>query len=79
MKLALAMMLALAACGSPPKAESPLVPEGPDTPEACCCKTFPMTSDNGKPVFAMTNRMECSTQQGECMHDVQCQKTATDQ
>jgi hypothetical protein len=77
MKLVLALTLVLAACGGiQPKRESPIVNEGSDTPESCCCKSNPLTSDDGKPVFNMTNRMECSSQQGECMPDVQCQKAS---
>jgi hypothetical protein len=76
MKLALAVMLGLAACGGgKPRPESPIVNEGSDTPESCCCKSNPLTSDDGKPVYEMSNRMECSAKQGECVPDVQCQKT----
>jgi hypothetical protein len=76
MKLVLAMMLVLAACGGPkPKPESPIVDEGSDNPESCCCKSNPLTSEDGKPVYEMSNRMECSAKQGECVPDVQCQKT----
>ena len=80
MKLALAVVLGLVACsGIKPKKESPLVNEGSDVPAECCCKSNPATSEDAKPVFAMTNRMECSSQQGECVADVQCRKTAADQ
>ena len=76
MKLVLALALALAACSGPkPKPESPIVPEGSDTPETCCCKSNPLTSEDGKPVYEMANRMECSTKKGECVDDVQCNKT----
>ncbi|HET7506154.1 MAG TPA: hypothetical protein VFK02_34280 [Kofleriaceae bacterium] len=76
MKLVLAGLLALAACsGIQPKKESPIVKEGSDVPETCCCKSNPLTSEDGKPVYAMTARMECSTQKGDCVPDVQCQKT----
>jgi hypothetical protein len=75
MKLALAMTLALAACGGPkPKHESPIVNEGSDVPESCCCTSHPLTSEDGKPLYEMVNRMECSTKQGECVPDVQCKK-----
>lgn len=74
MKLALGCALVLlAACGGPkPKPESPIVNEGSDTPENCCCKSFPLTSEDGKPAFEMAPRMECSSRQGECVPDVQC-------
>lgn len=73
MKLVLAMTLALAACSGPkPKPESPIVNEGSDVPENCCCKSNPLTSEDGKPVYGMLNRMDCSTTQGECVPDVQC-------
>lgn len=68
-----ATLLALAACsGVQSRRESPLVNEGSDTPETCCCKSFPLSSEDGKPVFEMTPRMECSVRQGECVPDVQC-------
>jgi hypothetical protein len=80
MKLVLAMTLVLAACGgTKPKPESPIVNEGSDTPENCCCKSNPLASDDGKPVYDMTNRMECSSKQGECVPDVQCQKIQPEQ
>lgn len=75
MKLVLAMTLVLAACGGPrPKPESPIVDEGSDNPESCCCKSTALASDDGKPAYDMANRMECSARQGECVPDVQCQK-----
>ena len=73
MKLPLVATLLLAACGGPQaKPESPIVNEGSDTPETCCCKSFPLTSEDGKPVYEMAPRMECSTRQGACVSDVQC-------
>ena len=73
MKRALVLLVMLAACGGPkPKKESPIVNEGSDVPETCCCKSFPLTAEDGKAAYAMTPRMECSTKQGECVPDVQC-------
>ncbi len=78
MKLAVVTALVLAACGgTQPKPESPIVNEGSDTPETCCCKSFPLTSDDGKPVYEMQPRMECSAKQGECGPDVQCHASPT--
>jgi hypothetical protein len=71
--VALSLVLTAACGGGPkPKGESSIVPEGSDTAEHCCCKSTPMTSEDGQPVFEMANRMECSTKQGECVPDVQC-------
>jgi hypothetical protein len=79
MKRALVAMLVIAACGGPrPKKESPIVNEGSDTPETCCCKTFPLAAEDAKPAYTMTPRMECSTTQGECVPDVQCRKTTAE-
>ncbi|GEM_PF-2447929 len=61
------------ACGSAPKKESALVNEGSDTAPTCCCKTIPVTDDKEiTPQYAMAVRMECSTSNGECVDDVQC-------
>jgi hypothetical protein len=77
MKFVLAILLAgmaSGACGAgpQPKRESPIVDEGSDTPVNCCCKSFPLSSENGKPVYESAVRMECSAKQGECVPDVQC-------
>jgi hypothetical protein len=73
MKLALAMVLVLAACTGPkPKPESPIVNEGSDVPEHCCCKSTPLSSEDGKPVYDVANRMECSAKQGQCVAELQC-------
>jgi hypothetical protein len=73
--LIIAWSLLPAACGPAPRPEGPIVKEGPAVSDTCCCKTSPMTSIDGKPVYeAGANRMECSTQQGTCVDDVQCQK-----
>lgn len=78
MKSAVALALVLAACAgnTKPVHESPIVNEGSDTPESCCCKVTPITSDDGKPHYDMTPRMECSAQKGECVPDVQCQRAS---
>jgi hypothetical protein len=68
------LVLAAAACGPAPKPEGPLVKEGSAVPEVCCCKSTPLSSVDGLPVYeANTGRMECSTKQGTCVDDVQCQ------
>ena len=67
-----AVEIIVAACGgNQPKAQQP-GNEGSAMPENCCCKSNPATSEDGKPVYEMANRMECSTKQGECVDDVQC-------
>ena len=50
-----------------------MVNEGSDTAPTCCCKTVPATAEKEiVPNYAMAGRIECSTQQGECVDDVQC-------
>jgi len=66
-------IVALVACGGPKKgSEHAIVPEGSGTPETCCCKSTPATSEDGKPVYETANPMECSTKQGDCVPEVQC-------
>jgi len=74
MRVITGLVLVLAACGGPQaKKESALVNEGSDAAPTCCCKTIPKTAEKEiVPNYAMAGRMECSTQQGECVDDVQC-------
>jgi hypothetical protein len=74
MRTLVAMMLVAAACGGPKsKQESALVPEGSDVSTTCCCKTIPETAEKEiVPNYAIVGRMDCSTQKGECVDDVQC-------
>jgi hypothetical protein len=73
--MALAFVL-VAACGGPKKkTDNAVVNEGSNTPDTCCCKSNPLTSEDGKPVYEVGNRMECSSKQGECVDDVQCNKS----
>ena len=64
----------LAACSGPQKKpEGAVVETGSDTPETCCCKWTPQVSEDGRPQFeGNSNRMECSSRQGECVDEVQC-------
>ncbi len=74
--LAVAMLVA---CGGPKKGtDHAIVPETTQTPETCCCKSNPMTSEDGKPVYEMANPMECSTKQGDCVAEVQCASQKTE-
>jgi hypothetical protein len=73
MRILVASIILAAACGTAPKKESSLVNEGSDQPPTCCCKTIPVTAEKEiVPVYAMEGRMECSTKNGECVDDVQC-------
>nr|HEX4315771.1 hypothetical protein [Kofleriaceae bacterium] len=70
--LLVAAGIVVAACGGPPKKTADIAPTG-SASDTCCCKSTPMTSDDGKPVYeGNLGRMECSTKQGECVSDVQC-------
>ena len=74
MRILAGLILVVAACGGPQaKKESAIVNEGSDTAPTCCCKTIPQTAEKEiVPNYAMSGRMECSTQHGECVDDVQC-------
>ena len=73
MRILVGLIALTAACGGPAKKESSMVNEGSDTPPTCCCKTIPVTAEKEIiPVYAMAGRMECSTSNGECVDDVQC-------
>jgi len=77
MRTLLALIVIAAACGgAPPKKESSMVPEGSDTGDHCCCKTQPLTSEDNKPLYEMSGRMDCSSKHGECVPDVQCNASA---
>lgn len=63
----------MAACSGPPKKQSAVSNEGFDVPATCCCKTFPVTAEKELvPAYVMEPRMECSTKNGDCVDDVQC-------
>jgi hypothetical protein len=73
MRMLLALLALAAACNAPkPRPESPIVNEGSAVPEACCCKSSPLTSEDGRPVYEPIARMECSARQGTCVDDAQC-------
>lgn len=75
MRTVIALVFVVAACGgSKPKQESAVVNEGSAVPDTCCCKHTPIASE-GVPVYEDSNRMECSSKQGDCVDEVQCQKS----
>ena len=73
MRMLVASLVLAAACGGPKsKTETSIVPNS-EVPDHCCCKTIPETAEKEiVPVYAQMGRMECSTKQGECVDDVQC-------
>jgi len=76
MRNLIAIVLLAAACGGSQSkpTESAIVNEGSAAPETCCCKSQPLTSEDGLPAYEVGNRMECSSKQGTCVDDVQCEK-----
>ena len=76
MRILLALAFVAAACGggTKKKSEGAIVNEGSGASDTCCCKSNPLTSEDGKPVYQEGNRMECSSKQGECVDEVQCSK-----
>jgi len=77
MRILIALTLFAAACGgTKPKKESSLVTEGSDQSPNCCCKTIPQVGEKEIiPNYDMRARMECSSANGDCVDDVQCNKT----
>jgi hypothetical protein len=77
MRIVVASLVSLAfvaACGGTQKEhENPLVEGGSDVGPNCCCKTVPDSAEKEiVPNYAMAGRMECSTQHGQCVDNVQC-------
>jgi hypothetical protein len=73
MRILVASLLMAAACGGPKTKNESAIVEGADVPATCCCKTVPETAEKEiVPVYAMVGRMECSSQHGDCVPDVQC-------
>jgi hypothetical protein len=77
MRISIALVFLAAACSGPKtKPEGPLVKEGSAMPDACCCKSTPIASEDAKPLYEMANPMECSSKQGTCVDAVQCTTTS---
>ncbi len=73
MRILAATLVMAAACGSPQTKHEGAIVQGSEAPATCCCKTMPDTSEKEiVPNYAMVGRMECSTQHGDCVDDVQC-------
>lgn len=72
MRILFAVTAFAIACGSSTgKKESSIVES--DVPQQCCCKTLPTTAEKEiVPVYAQAGRMDCSSQHGDCVDDVQC-------
>jgi hypothetical protein len=70
----LVSLVFVAACGGTQKEhENPIVEGGSDVSPTCCCKTTPDTAEKEiVPNYAMAGRMECSTEHGACVDNVQC-------
>jgi hypothetical protein len=76
MRILIAMIVFAAACGgTKAKPESALVTEGSDQAPTCCCKTLPAVGEKEIiPIYESKGRMECSTANGDCVDEVQCNK-----
>ncbi|HEY5922557.1 MAG TPA: hypothetical protein VIV11_12840 [Kofleriaceae bacterium] len=77
MRILIALTVFAFACGgTKAKPESALVSEGSDQSPTCCCKTLPTTAEKEIiPNYELKNRMECSSANGDCVGEVQCNKT----
>lgn len=78
MRILFALTVFAFACGGGnAKKESSIVSEGSDVSPQCCCKTIPQTAEKEIiPVYTMSGRMECSSNHGDCVDDVQCNNQA---
>jgi hypothetical protein len=76
MRTLAALVLVLAACGGTKKTPVSESSASDVAAETCCCKSNPLTSEDGQPTYELGNRMECSSKQGECVDEVQCQASA---
>lgn len=73
--LSVNVVAAVACGGSKVKHEGAVVNEGSGSAvgDNCCCKSFPISSNDGLPVYENdVNRIECSSKQGTCVDEVQC-------
>ncbi|MGE0546527.1 MAG: hypothetical protein AB7R00_05700 [Kofleriaceae bacterium] len=71
--IALAFVFAAACGGSQAPSTSTPGPGSDTAAETCCCKSTPLASEDAKPVYEQGNRIECSSKQGTCVDDVQCE------
>lgn len=72
MRIVFAVAAFVFACGGPSGKKESSIVEG-DVPQGCCCKTLPTTAEKEIiPNYNMTGRMECSSQRGDCVDEVQC-------
>lgn len=76
MRTLAALVLVLAACGGTKKTPISESTAGDVAAETCCCKSNPLTSEDGQPIYESGNRMECSSTHSPCFDEVQCQASA---
>ena len=73
MRILFALTAFAIACGGGPKKKDSSIVSDTEAAPTCCCKTLPTTAEKEiVPNYAQTGRMECSSQHGDCVDDVQC-------
>jgi hypothetical protein len=73
MRILFALTAFAIACGGSTAPKQSSIVES-EAPQQCCCKTLPTTAEKEIiPVYAPSGRMECSSNRGECVDDVQCE------
>jgi hypothetical protein len=79
MRILIAVAAFTIACGGTTGKKESSIVEG-DVPQTCCCKTLPTTAEKEiVPVYTTTGRMECSSQHGDCVDEVQSNASGGDQ